>query len=307
MKLTSISGYEYTHGFSRGDIDGGFRRAIRPYLLRLRHTGRPGLPSPMDAGTAPGVGLDLTVVLAGRCALLLHRLSGHNLSVLHPANSVRQSNVSEAVFGQASYRFTDDFKLTGGVRWTSDMKGMTANGPLDVISTPVKVGGNNVSWDFSADYIASEASISTPASPSASARRRSRVATSPSTLRSDHRCHRATTRRLGPRPSRPMRLAQNGVVQSTIRLNFDGYSYYIRDIRNFPRSVARRQFRDPAERPWRSRLWSWKPTPNGRQQTICCSPLAQLDTHRNPRPELDDGDLRPMHGQQSGCPRKCSS
>ena len=47
-----------------------------------------------------------------------------------PPTFVRQTNTSYALFGQSSYKLTDALKLTGGVRWTSDVKGMTANGRL---------------------------------------------------------------------------------------------------------------------------------------------------------------------------------
>jgi len=114
---------------------------------------------------------------------------------------VRQSNVSEAVFGQASYKLTDAFSLTGGVRWTSDVKGMTAAGPLDSITTPVKVSGSNLSWDVSADYIVNDtvnlyARIATGfRAPSIQGR------TSPSTRR------RAIIRRHAPRRSPPTKPA----------------------------------------------------------------------------------------------------
>ena len=69
-----------------------------------------------------------------------------------PPTSVRQGNTSFALFGQARYEL-DDFTFTGGVRWTSDVKSMTANGPLTApITTPVKLRGNFVSWDASLLY-----------------------------------------------------------------------------------------------------------------------------------------------------------
>ncbi len=68
-----------------------------------------------------------------------------------PPTSVRQGNTSFALFGQASYKL-DDLTFTGGVRWTSDVKSMTANGPLIFpggTQPLVKLRGNYVSWDAS--------------------------------------------------------------------------------------------------------------------------------------------------------------
>jgi outer membrane receptor protein involved in Fe transport len=67
---------------------------------------------------------------------------------------VHQSNSSYAFFGQASYK-ADNFTFTGGVRYTGDVKAMTAHGPLTATITSanaVKTSGSNVSWDASIGY-----------------------------------------------------------------------------------------------------------------------------------------------------------
>ncbi|MEJ0042019.1 MAG: TonB-dependent receptor [Rhizomicrobium sp.] len=147
MKLTSTTAYESTHGFSRGDIDGG-------------NPGGPGF-IPFQSDTQDGLTylhqftqeLHLATTDTGP---LFWQVGAFYFSTKYedatnpffvPTTFVRQSNTSWALFGQASYQLTDDFKLTGGIRWTTDSKGMTANGPLTApIVTPVQLSGSNVSW-----------------------------------------------------------------------------------------------------------------------------------------------------------------
>ena len=163
MKLTSITGYESTHGFSRGDIDGGFGAVFLPTM-------GPGfIPFPSDTQD----GLDYLHQFTQELHLastatgpLFWQVGAFYFSTKYedqtnpffvPPTFVRQSNTSWAAFGQASYQLTDALKVTAGVRWTTDVKALTANGPLIApIVTPVKIGGNNVSWDASAIYVANE-------------------------------------------------------------------------------------------------------------------------------------------------------
>ena len=158
MKLTSITGYETTHGFSRGDIDGGnvtgpgvifFPSDTQDGLDYLRQfTQEIHLASATDSRLFWQVG----------AFYFSTKYEDQTNPFFIPPTFVRQSNDSFAAFGQASYAITDNFKLTGGVRWTSDVKALTANGggallgaPLP-ITAPVKLGGNNVSWDASGEY-----------------------------------------------------------------------------------------------------------------------------------------------------------
>ncbi|HEX4272177.1 MAG TPA: TonB-dependent receptor [Rhizomicrobium sp.] len=153
MVLTSITGYETTHGYSRGDIDGG-------------NTGGPGLiffPSDTQDGLDYLRQFTQEIHLASdyKDSPIFWQVGAFyfdtkyqdttNPFFIDPTH-VRQSNDSFALFGQTSYKLTSDFTLTGGVRWTTDVKAMTADGPLDTITVPVKTNGNNVSWDVSGDY-----------------------------------------------------------------------------------------------------------------------------------------------------------
>jgi outer membrane receptor protein involved in Fe transport len=161
MALTSITGYEATHGFSRGDIDGGFGG-----VFTLPPPSGPGF-IPFDSDTQDGLDYlhqftqELHLASADLNSPLFWQVGGFYFSTKYqdttnphfiPPTSVRQSNTSWAVFGQARYKITDALTLTGGVRWTTDVKAMTANGPLDVITVPVKTTGSNISWDASVGY-----------------------------------------------------------------------------------------------------------------------------------------------------------
>ena len=162
MRLTSISGYESTHGFSRGDIDGGFGAVFLPTM-------GPGfIPFPSD--TQDGLDYlrqftqELHLASTDTDSPLFWQVGAFYFDTKYedqtnpffvPPTFVRQSNTSIAVFAQASYAFTKAFKLTGGVRWTQDIKGLTANGPLIFpggVQPLVKLRGSNVSWDVSGEY-----------------------------------------------------------------------------------------------------------------------------------------------------------
>ena len=165
--LTSITGYEYTHGYSRGDIDGGYGASYNPPY-------GPGF-IPFDSESQDG--LDYLHQYTQEIHLAsstggpwFWQVGGFWYDTdfadstytapstpANPRTVVRQTNISYALFGQSSYQFTDKLKVTAGVRWTADTKGLTANGPaIAPITDPVRLGGSNVSWDISADYAVSD-------------------------------------------------------------------------------------------------------------------------------------------------------
>ncbi|MBV9905042.1 MAG: TonB-dependent receptor [Alphaproteobacteria bacterium] len=164
IELTSITAYESTHGFSRGDIDGGFGAVFLPTM-------GPGfIPFPSD--TQDGLAYlhqftqEIHLASTDTANPLFWQVGAFYFDTSYndttnpffvPATTVHQANTSVALFGQARYRLTDQFSVTAGVRWTNDIKGLTANGPLIVpITTPVKARGSNVSWDISALYALSD-------------------------------------------------------------------------------------------------------------------------------------------------------
>ena len=156
VKLTSITGYETTHGYSRGDIDGG-NMVSGPGFIPFPSDTKDGLDNlhqftqeihlASDDASSP-----LTWQVGG--FYFSNDFDNSTDPGFVPKTTVHQGNVSFALFGQASYKL-DAFTFTGGVRWTSDVKSMTAAGPL-IFPTGkqplVKLGGNFVSWDASVMY-----------------------------------------------------------------------------------------------------------------------------------------------------------
>jgi outer membrane receptor protein involved in Fe transport len=149
VTLTSISAYETTNGYSRGDIDGG-----------VAGTG-PGF-IPFDSDTKDGIDdLDqytqevrlasdtdgaFTWQVGGyyfHSDFLLTTDAGFNKATLN------HKNTAWAGFGQATYQVTPQLKITGGLRYTDDKKTMTVVGST---APKVSVSDSKVSWDLSAFY-----------------------------------------------------------------------------------------------------------------------------------------------------------
>ena len=177
--LTSISAYETTSGFSRGDTDGGAAanypvngvangfgqsqgnvRALGQYTQEIR------LASPGDQRFTWQVGgfyfnQNDTTDFYQRTFFL-------TTAARNPNNWVRLHNVntSWAGFGQVSYKVTPAFTLTAGGRYTQDIKKTTLLKPVyDVTGTidqfvrsnptapkAVRLEGKEPSWDLSALY-----------------------------------------------------------------------------------------------------------------------------------------------------------
>ena len=158
MTLTSITGFETANGESLGDIDGGAGAAFLP------QGSFPGF-IPFPSATQDGID-DLDqftqeVRLSSNTSGPLTWQGGFfyfasDLTITTnpffvPATTVNHENESWAVFGQASYAFTDRLTFTGGVRYTDDQKDfrtIAANFPV----APVSVEDGQVSWDVSLAY-----------------------------------------------------------------------------------------------------------------------------------------------------------
>jgi iron complex outermembrane receptor protein len=151
MQLTSITAYETTNGFSRGDIDGGVA-GVGPGFIPFDSDTTDGLDD-LDqftqeirfASTDPGPGKwqagfyyfdsEFTVTTFG--------------PGFPPRTTLTHANTSWALFAQASYDVNDKLTLTGGARYTDDDK------DLDVLGAPAQsrnVSASYVSWDVSAMY-----------------------------------------------------------------------------------------------------------------------------------------------------------
>jgi outer membrane receptor protein involved in Fe transport len=150
-KLTSITAYENTHGYSLGDIDGG-------------NPGGPGF-IPFQSDTQDGIKNLFQWTQEVRLASdtdgpLSWQVGGFYFDTKYdirtdpffmPATTLRQKNKAWAAFGQASYKVNDQLTLTGGLRYTDDDKDMNVvSGPNRAPS--VAVSDSKVTWDLSAFY-----------------------------------------------------------------------------------------------------------------------------------------------------------
>ncbi len=152
MQLTSITAYESTEGSSRGDIDGGVA-GVGPGFIPFdadtqdsiddldQVTQEFRLASDVDGPLSWQVGAyyfdsEFTVTTVGP-------------SGFPPPATLTHSNQAWALFGQASYEVTEQFSVTGGVRYTEDEK------ELSVLGAPANnrtISDDHVSWDLSAMY-----------------------------------------------------------------------------------------------------------------------------------------------------------
>jgi len=223
VTLTSITGYEYTHGYSRGDIDGG--NPAGPGVIFFQSESQDGLDYlhqyTQEVHLASNTGGDWFWQVGG------FWFDTDYLDRTYPyyvaSTAVRQTNVSYALFGQTSYQFTDKLKVTGGLRWTSDTKGMTANGPLTApITNPVRLRGSNLSWDLSFDYAFTDdvkgyARVATGFRAPSIQGRNLAFGSGYSSARSET----ITSYEAGMKTE---------LLDNSLRLNFDGFTYYIRNM-----------------------------------------------------------------------------
>lgn len=220
VALTSITGYEYSHGFSRGDIDGG--NPAGPGVIFFQSESQDGLDylhqytQEIHLASATGGPWFWQVGGFWFDTDYLNRTYPYFV----PSTWVRQTNISYALFGQSSYQFTDALKVTAGLRWTSDTKGMTAAGPLIApITDPVRQTGDNLSWDVSIDYaftdaVKAYARVATGFRAPSIQGRNLAFGSGYSTARSET----ITSYEAG---------LKTELFDKSLRLNFDGFTYYV--------------------------------------------------------------------------------
>ena len=176
MTLHSITGYEHAYFYSRGDVDGGVGAVYAP-PMGPNYPGQPAyIPFTVETADLLPAHRQLTqeVRLESNTKDPLQWMAGvfyfdeHiqidsiSFDTLAPGNpqnpayaTQTQDARSWAVFGTLNYKVTDQFKLRGGLRYTSDKKDFAAqrfeppqtSGPL-----PLHSDSHNISWDGSASY-----------------------------------------------------------------------------------------------------------------------------------------------------------
>ncbi|MDB5686951.1 MAG: TonB-dependent receptor, partial [Rhizorhabdus sp.] len=173
VKLTSITAYETSHGYSRGDTDGGAAanfpvggvpNGFGESQGRLRDldqiTQELRLASDNDGRfkwQVGGIYFDSrdNTEFDQRAFFLTGAANNPNNWVL-----LHEINTSWGIFGQASYDVTDQLTITGGVRETNDTKKTrllkTANSITNVSTYTgrkyVRLSDTKPSWDVSALY-----------------------------------------------------------------------------------------------------------------------------------------------------------
>jgi len=148
-KLTSISAYETTHGFSRGDIDGGVA-GVGPGFIPFDSDTQDGLDDldqlTQEIRLASDTDGPFSWQVGGyyfHSDFLVTTDAGFNKATLN------HKNTAWAGFGQAAYQITPKLKITGGLRYTDDDKSLTVVGST---APKVSVSDGKVSWDLSTFY-----------------------------------------------------------------------------------------------------------------------------------------------------------
>ena len=154
--LTSITAFETTNGFSRGDIDGG-NMATGPGFIPFPSDTTDGIRD-LDQFTQE---IRLASDTGGPLSWQVGAFYFDSRAVMRTdpgfvaATELRHENTSWAVFGQASYQLSEAWKVTAGLRWTSDEKRLT-NIVAPIPFSKVDASDEQVSWDLSAFYDVSD-------------------------------------------------------------------------------------------------------------------------------------------------------
>ena len=173
VKLTSITAYETSHGYSRGDTDGGAAadfpvggvpngfgesqgrlRSLGQFTEEVRLASNASDRFKWQVGGIYFDSRDHTEFDQRAFFLNGAAHNPNNWVLLHDINT------SWGIFGQASYKLTDRLTITGGVRETNDTKKTrllkTANSIANVSTytgrTFVRLSDTKPSWDVSALY-----------------------------------------------------------------------------------------------------------------------------------------------------------
>lgn len=152
VKLTSITAYESTNGYSRGDIDGGVA-GVGPGFIPFDSDTQDSIDKLGQTTQELRLASDAPGPLQWQTGIYYFDASFTVTTVgpsgFPPPATLKHDNTSWAVFGQVSYDFTDALTVTGGVRYTDDDKDLTvAAAPVNNVS----VSDDHVSWDLSAMY-----------------------------------------------------------------------------------------------------------------------------------------------------------
>ncbi|MGY8879035.1 MAG: TonB-dependent receptor, partial [Pseudoalteromonas sp.] len=172
--ITSISAWESAEIYSRADIDGGYGASyipdfMGPGFIPFSSESADGIPdhdqltqelrlsSNFDGDLNYQVGVfyfdeELTIE-----NFSYDTFSTPNAGALNGYVRQQQDTTAWAVFGSVDYTFSDDLKVTAGLRYSDDDKDFVADRTLSPIGGGAllverDVSDDHVSWDLSANY-----------------------------------------------------------------------------------------------------------------------------------------------------------
>jgi outer membrane receptor protein involved in Fe transport len=163
--LTSITGFEAGKSSSIGDIDGGTGAVFLP---------QGSFPGPIPFPSVTRGSLEGLTQFSQEIRLASDNTSGFTWQVggyyfdtefdvvtegegFPPRTVVTHGNEAFAAFGQVGYDLTDALTVKGGLRYTDETRTFSApTPPPGVTVNPTEVSDDNVSWDLSALYRASD-------------------------------------------------------------------------------------------------------------------------------------------------------
>ncbi len=165
MTLTSISALERADGGGIGDIDGGNPAAAGPAIVDSAVT-EDQLKELKQYTQEIRLASDTSGPLSWQVGgFYFDSTFGVNsIDGFFGATEVFHGNTSWALFGQTSYKVTDKLDITGGIRYTDDVKTFSVgrqnvDGFALVIGVaqiqqydPIKVSDDQISWELSANY-----------------------------------------------------------------------------------------------------------------------------------------------------------
>lgn len=158
LTLTSITAFETAEDSSLGDIDGG--NPGGPAFTLFPSVTQDGINDLEQFTQELRLSSDSDDRLFWQAGLYYfddeYEIETNPFFV--PATTRRHENTAWAVFGQFSYDLTDAWNLTAGVRYTDDEKDLTDPPTNTGIFSfaPVNVQDDEVSWDVSLMYAASD-------------------------------------------------------------------------------------------------------------------------------------------------------
>lgn len=172
--ITSISAWESAEIYSRADIDGGYGGysindvpvAMGPGFIPFSSESADGIPEHDQYTQELRLSSNFAGDLNYQVGLFYfdEALTIENYSYDTAANGAlngyviqQQDTKAWAVFGSVDYTFTDDFKVTAGLRYSDDEKEFSANrtlspaggGALFLTENP---SDDHISWDISSSY-----------------------------------------------------------------------------------------------------------------------------------------------------------